>query len=147
MPDTRTLIGWGDSDWAQVASACHGMTAAWSDYTGFHIGTLPAAAPPTSHIWAWASDASRLMRARSDGERVIVGWLVRPATTGQGAAELAALARLEESVEVTERPAMPWSPEDKRVTMRGDARRDLIWYEVDVETADPVTFMWAKEPV
>lgn len=147
MSDTRTLIGWGARDWTEVVATCQGMTAAWSDYEGFHIGSLPTVQPPTSHVWAWSPDGSRLMRVRSDGKQVIVGWLVQPDLSGHGASEkLTALAQLTEQVAVTERDAQPWSREDKRVTMRGDARRDLIWSEVDVETADPVTFMWAKEP-
>jgi len=140
MPDTWTLIGWGARDWGQVLEACEDMTGAWADYEGFHTGPLPPAQPPTSHIWAWSADGTCLMRARSDADQVVVGWLTRQATD-----KVTALAQLTEQVAVTIRPATSWSTEDRRVTMRGDARRDLKWETLEVESPEPVTFVWAQE--
>ncbi len=141
MTSERTLVGWGTTDWPDLVAACAGMEAAWSDYEGFHVGALPTTQPPCSHLWAWSTDGSRLMRARPDGTRVVVGWLLQ--SPDQTLADKAALV---DTVLVTTRPMRQWAPEDKRVTLRGTAPRTITWQEVDVETADPVTFVWAVHP-
>lgn len=141
MTDERILVGWGARDWRDLVAACDGMEAAWTDYGGFRVGELPTAQPPSSHVWAWSSDGRRLMRARTDGSRVIVGWLIE-----ESEAPIERDARPVETVQVTVRPMRQWLPADRRVTLRGTAPRTLEWHAADVESADPVTFVWATHP-
>ena len=49
--ETRYLSGQGEVEWSQLRKEAGGLTCAWADYDGFHIGPCPDEAPPYSHIW------------------------------------------------------------------------------------------------
>ena len=50
LVETRHLESWGEVEWSRLREAAMGMTCAWADYEGFHIGPCPDVAPPYSHI-------------------------------------------------------------------------------------------------
>ncbi len=72
---TWTLLGYGQQDWPRVVELARGMTCAWADITGFHVGACPQTVPAYSHLWAWSAGHDRLLRARIDGDRAVVGVL------------------------------------------------------------------------
>ena len=72
---TAELLGYGRISWGQLTSflADADAEAAWADYSGFHIGPVPAEPPPYSHLWAWSSQW--LARVRIDNGTAITGVL------------------------------------------------------------------------
>lgn len=70
---TAELLGYGRICWGQLTSFLADAEAAWADYSGFHIGPVPAEPPPYSHLWAWSSEW--LARVRIDNGTAITGVL------------------------------------------------------------------------
>ena len=69
--ESRYLEGTGEIAWEEFSPSTKGLTCAWADYKGFHMGPCPQTAPPYSHIWGWNEDGSVLLRGRIDaGEKV-----------------------------------------------------------------------------
>ncbi|MBA8825284.1 hypothetical protein FHX42_002635 [Saccharopolyspora lacisalsi] len=63
-----TLRGTGRRDadtWNQLHAVTESWTAAWADVEGFHLETMPATPPVTTHVWAWST--GRWLRVRIDG--------------------------------------------------------------------------------
>ena len=70
------LTGHSRLPWKQIVELLADTRCAWADYNGFHVGEpCPNQAPPYSHLWAWTTDPTRLLRVRVDGEEGIVGEL------------------------------------------------------------------------
>lgn len=113
---TMCLTGYGRLAWANVERLLAGLSCAWADYEGFHVGRpCPGQAPPYSHLWAWNDDATRLVRVRVDGDEGIVGELTNgsPLAAGGGggaAASSGAAAAVGgcEQVEVRVSPGFCW---------------------------------------
>ena len=58
----------GKMTWEQaVAGPLAGTTCLWQDLDGLHVEPAPESPPPTSVLWAWSGDGSRLVRLRLDG--------------------------------------------------------------------------------
>ncbi len=104
---TWTLRGYGPQDWAQVVRQAAGMTCAWADTTGFHIGACPDRVPAYSHLWGWAGDRSSLLRARIDGDQAILGVLTTAGSDPQ--------ALLNEPVQVRQEQQYTWGPQDATI--------------------------------
>lgn len=138
MPD-RTLLGWGRQPWSFVVALTDGLTCAWADYAGFHVGACPPDAPPYSHLWAWHDDAETLVRVRIDLDAAIVGALiVRPDAFPQ--AENPPV--LVEKVPVVIETLLTWPPEHRRVGVQRDPHTLAgPVTAVRVLSAMPVTFI------
>jgi hypothetical protein len=136
MTDRRsaTLHGYGRLSWTALTAALRGVSTAWADYDGFHIGACPAEAPPYTHLWAWTD--GWLLRARIDGACAIAGIL----ETG-GTAPAALIALRSEPVRYLTRSAHSWPTTEKRVGQLPPevAGRHVTLYEVDGE--HPLTFV------
>lgn len=52
--------------WSDLLASDDSWTASWADHLGFHEESLPAEAPRTTHIWAWARHA--WLRVRIDDD-------------------------------------------------------------------------------
>lgn len=78
---TYRLISRGRLSWSKVVEAAKGLTCAWADLDGFHVGPAPTTAPPYSHLWGWSP--VRCLRARIDGDGAIVGVLAVDGTEGE----------------------------------------------------------------
>jgi hypothetical protein len=120
-PTTVSRTAWlaarGRQDWPLIVGLLGGCTCAWADLDGFHLGAPPAEPPLATHLWAWSPD--RLLRIRMDGSDGIVAEL-HLSDAGQG-----------EPVEVTERDAVTWMPDDGRVSADDQWRgRPVRIYEV-----------------
>ena len=129
--ETRRLEGWGEVGWSRLVEAADGMTCAWADYEGFHIGPCPAQAPPYSHIWGWNADGTTLFRGRIDAGRVTVGWL--RAEGGDG-----------EPVDCVAHGMFTWRPDHERLRIRSSG--ELIpptMRAIEVLGPRPVTFVSA----
>ncbi|GLI00902.1 hypothetical protein [Phytohabitans aurantiacus] len=136
MTDRRsaTLHGYGRLPWTDLTAALSGVSTAWADYDGFHIGACPAKAPPYTHLWAWAD--GWLLRARIDGTCAIAGIL----ETG-GSAPAGLIALRSEPVRYLTRAAHTWPTTEKRVGRLSPevAGQHVTLYEVDGE--HPLTFV------
>ena len=132
-----TLIGYGRIHWGQLTGLLADAEAAWADYSGFHIGPVPAEAPPYSHLWAWTK--GWLARARIDNGTAITGILVLSRAPSSG---LAAMCR--ETVKYQHAQAATWSPTEKRVgRLPGDiAGRPMDLYVIS--GGHPITFVTAE---
>lgn len=67
---TWTLHGTGRrtrDQWPLLHRHTDTWTAAWADITGFHLTTMPAHMPTTTHLWAWTSH--HWLRVRIDHDR------------------------------------------------------------------------------
>jgi hypothetical protein len=133
---TTQLIGYGRVGWEHLTGMLAGAEAAWADYSGFHIGPVPATPPPYSHLWAWTD--RWLARARIDRDAAIIGVLA----VG-GEPETALTVKLSEGVRYQLVQAKTWPGNEKRV---GPLAPDLANRGVDaylVAGARPVTFVAA----
>jgi hypothetical protein len=124
----------GIKPWDQAVSAhLPGWTCLWQDLDGLHVAAPPAAAPPTSVLWAWSGDGA-MARLRLDGDTVHV-----------------ALCAADVPVTAVE----PWTPTDGRVravrfapdTTAGLQLRleQAVVAGVDCE-AGPITFLRPARP-
>lgn len=133
MPDgikTRWLDGWGEVEWARLQEAADGMTCAWADYDGFHIGPCPTQAPPYSHIWGWSDDGGTLLRGRIDAGRVTVGWLRTSGAQG-------------EPVDCVVRDLLTWRQEHERLHITMDRPYPERMRTVEILGPGPVSFITA----
>ena len=132
-PENRHLLGWGEVQWERLATAATGLTCAWADYDGFHIGHCPPTAPPYSHIWGWSRDGSVLMRGRINGTNVTVGWL-HADSDADG-----------EPVACVARPLIPWEEGHQRINPRLAESTSMpsSMMAVDVLDGMPSTFIGA----
>lgn len=138
MPE-RTLLGWGRQPWSFVVALTDGLTCAWADYEGFHIGACPPDAPPYSHLWGWDDAAETLVRVRIDLNDAIVGALVERRDALPQAANHPVLA---EEVPVVIETLLTWPPEHRRVGVQHDPRTLAGPVSaVRVLSAMPVTFI------
>jgi len=142
------LAAYGRIGWAQVAGIVGDAQCAWADYTGFHIGPLPAQAPPYTHLWAWTG--SWLLRARVDGQEAIVG-LLQPDADGpadtdgdahpDAAPPVAGRHPARQPVRYVRYTAQTWPGAEKRV---GPLHPDLTGRPVQlfqISGKRPVTFV------
>lgn len=106
----RTLQGFGVRPWTWVKEIVTDLTCAWADTRGFHVGTCPTDPPPYTHLWAWDSGASRLVRVRLDVGNAIVGVL-----STQGQEVLGQLPAISERVKVRVAQAHTFRSEDTRI--------------------------------
>ena len=140
-----TLHGYGRIAWHEVIAALPGASVAWADYDGFHVGDVPTASPPYSHLWAWTNQW--LLRARIEGDHAIVATL-RPTPTG--AAITAPVAHwpvlLTEEVRYTHLETRTWPTGEQRVGPLGPdvAARPADLYHLSGE--HPVTFIRLRPP-
>lgn len=125
----RYLEGTGEIAWEEFYPSTEGLTCAWADYKGFHMGTCPQTAPPYSHIWGWNEDGSELLRGRIDAGHITAGRLL---ITGNG-----------EKVDCVIRDIITWKPGHERLKVRFYGRD--AWPEqmtaVEVLGEQPVTFI------
>ena len=132
--ETRYLSGQGEVEWSQLRKEAGGLTCAWADYDGFHIGPCPDEAPPYSHIWGWNRDGGVLLRGRIDAGRVIAGWLRKTPSGGEK----------EKKVPTVTRQVITWKPDHERLKINF-AGEKANWPEkmqsVEVLGENPVTFM------
>jgi hypothetical protein len=95
----------GRMTWSQaMAGPLAGATCLWQDLDGLHVEAPPAAAPPTSIMWAWRPDGL-LIRLRLDGQTCYV------------AVHDPAAGRPVPAVPIRTVPirTVPWDPSDGRV--------------------------------
>jgi sugar phosphate isomerase/epimerase len=125
--------------WDQLVHMLGDAPAAFADYDGFHLGQVPDAAPPYTHLWSWTDDW--LLRARIDGENVIVGTL---ALTGEPEHSEPPIIR--ENVRYERVTAKTWQQNEKRVGRLhpGITDRPVDVYLIAGER--PVTFLAAGSP-
>jgi len=62
-----------------LAGPLTGTTCLWTDLDGVHVAPPPAAAPPTSILWAWTR--THLVRIRLDGQDTYVAARQAPPST------------------------------------------------------------------
>jgi hypothetical protein len=131
---TAELIGYGRVDWPKLTVMLAGSQTAWADYDGFHIGPLPAAVPPYTHLWAWTR--RWLARARIEGDAAIIGVLAF-----DGEPQSAPPAQLRETVNFKHARATTWPADEKRVAKQADhvADRPVDVYLIPGE--QPITFV------
>ena len=74
MIETEQLRSSGWTTWEVVHQRLAGLTCAWADWQGMHLGEAPPV-PDTglTHLWAW-SDSS-LHRVRVDGAEAVMATL------------------------------------------------------------------------
>lgn len=104
-----TLVGLGTVAWTDLIDLTRGMTCAWADYEGFHVGSCPILAPPYTHLWAWSGDGTRTIRVRIDSGQPIVGMLLLGDHDGPIGAPLV------EDVTVREGGLKSWPVNDRSV--------------------------------
>jgi hypothetical protein len=133
--------GSGKMTWPQaVTGPLAGATCLWQDLDGLHIEPAPELPPPTSVLWAWADDNSRLARVRLDGGTAFV------AMHQEQRAGLAQGNR-----------TLPWSLQDGRIAAthgRGPAPEDsgvgAVYEQIVVDGISdgtgPVTFLRPLRP-
>jgi hypothetical protein len=127
---TARLIGHGLVPWERVVELADGLSCAWADYQGFHLGRCPAAAPPSSHLWGWSGN--RLLRVLVDGEQAIVGELLLAGPVDGGG----------ESVTVAERQLRTYAPEDGRIGAQPSGQLfPGVVHAVEVQGEMPVLFV------
>lgn len=140
ITETRYLSGQGEVEWSQLREDARGLTCAWADYEGFHIGSCPDDAPPYSHIWGWSSDGEVLLRGRIDAGRVTAGWLRKSPVGGDKEREVTAITR----------QVITWNPANERLKINFSDEHGNGWPErmQSVETLgeNPVTFMKEEGP-
>lgn len=130
----RHLTGLGTMSWEKVTDHLSGLTCAWADYDGFHIDIkCPKQAPPYTHLWAWNTDHSRLVRVRIDGDLGIVGVL---SITDEGG----------QQVSVSMHAGLPWGDNGRLGRQYGDdiTRTTFTLYEPMI--ALPATFVAGGKP-
>jgi hypothetical protein len=130
------LIGYCRVEWSVLCLILGEAPAAWADYDGFHIGQVPSAPPPYTHLWAWTEQW--LVRARIDGDQAIVGVLVLSAAPAGAPA-----AKITETVSFERAAARTWTEGEQRV---GPMPAEVADREVDiflVSGEHPVTFVSA----
>ncbi len=129
--ERRYLESWGEVEWSRLVDAAAGMTCAWADYRGFHIGTCPQEAPPYTHIWGWSADQQTLFRGRIDDRRVTVGWLRMAGASV-------------ELVYCVVRDVITWRPDHKRLQIEHDCvSYPHQMHAVEVIGPKPVAFISA----
>ena len=133
---TAQLIGYGRVSWEQLTGMLAGAEAAWADYSGFHIGVIPAAPPPYSHLWAWTD--RWLARARIDRDTAIIGVLAIG-----GEPEPGPPVKLTESVLYRRVQARTWPENEKRVGRQAPGIADRTVDTYLIAGASPVTFVAA----
>lgn len=93
--------------WAHLHETTRGWTAAWADHHGFHLDTMPAEIPATTHLWAWTT--GRWLRVRIDTPHWWAAVLT-PDDIGTGE------SWTPKNVETPQiHPVLHWNHEDKRV--------------------------------
>lgn len=111
---------------------------AWADLSGYHVGPLPAKAPPYSHLWAWeiTEDGTFpwLARVRIDGSHGIVGIL-----------EAASPATTDDTCQVVLRTGVSWHGNERIPPWANvvPGRQVVLFQTV---TALPVTYMALQKP-
>jgi len=115
--------------WERIHDLVGEQECAWADLDGFHVGPVPGAAPPSTHVWSWSP--TRWIRVRIDGNGGIVGVLSLDRTTG-GAVE---------AVSVQLARGHPWRNDDERVMPLADALVEQPWTLLTVMGLRPVTFV------
>jgi len=105
---TAELIGYGRISWDQLTSILTSAQAAWADYDGFHLGPVPPAPPPYSHLWAWTDHW--LARVRIDQDTAILGVLAL-----NGKPHPVPPDSPTETVTYQVARAATWPPDEKRV--------------------------------
>ncbi len=127
-----TLHGFGLQEWDEVLRLTSGLTCAWADTAGFHVGACPAAAPAATHLWAWDAAGETLVRARLDAGRAVVGVLAKHPHGD---------AVWSERVPVRCERARTWSPHEKRIADQPPGVLPGAVTTVTVLTPMPVTFV------
>ena len=133
---TGELFGYGRMDWSQLAVMLSGSQAAWADYDGFHIGPLPAAPPPYTHLWAWTH--RWLARARIEGDTAIIGVLAFDSEPQSAPPPL-----IRETVHFKHARGKTWPADEKRVAKQASHldHRPIDIYLIPGE--QPITFVAA----
>lgn len=130
-----TFTSYGRVPWAALTQALRGATAAWADYDGFHIGEAPVAAPPYTHVWAWADDW--LLRARIDGEQAIVATLH---LTGRAPVDIDPGAPAS-PVKVTRYLSRTWPSDEQRVGPLAEEVTGRLVELYQLDGTHPITFV------
>ncbi len=139
----RWLIPHAKCDWKDVVRVLDGLECAWADYEGFHVESAPPAeVPPYSHIWAWNSDGSRLLRGRIDGEYVWLGELRTKEITPDSNKPDSEPA---EKLPVVKRPIVTWNAGDLVIGQQKPEHLERDYYAVEVLSPNPVTFIGALD--
>ena len=136
---TAQLLGYGRISWDQLTGLLAEAETAWADYSGFHIGPVPAEPPPYSHLWAWTSQW--LARTRIDNGNAITGVLVLGSKPPSGPAVIS-----RETVRFQRARATTWPQAEKRV---GRLPSDIADRPVDIYLIPgdhPITFAALPTP-
>lgn len=137
------LTGHGRLAWKRIVELLADTRCAWADYDGFHVGKpRPDQAPPYSHLWAWDSDASRLLRVRVDGEEGIVGELSAKEPHPDDDRDLP--APREVSVRVS--TSLPWGDDGRIGRGVEPPVRNGVFTLYEPQLPASVTFVSWKEP-
>jgi len=129
------LTGLGRHSWDRVRSLIGDQECAWMDLDGFQVGSVPAVAPPSTHLWSWS--ATRWVRVRVDGAGGIAGVLSLDPTAalgGEAAGEV-------EAVSVQLAQGILWPADDLRVKPLPSALVRQPWTLLTVAGLRPVTFV------
>lgn len=138
-PGVADLIGYGRISWDQFTAMVSGATAAWADYTGFHIAPPPGSPPPYTHLWAWTSQW--LARARIDNGTAIAGVLALA-----GLPQHAPPVQSRDTVRFQHLQGATWPRTEKRV---GQLPPEIAGHPVDIYLIpgkNPITFITAATP-
>lgn len=143
METTRELVPWGRMAWAELSSAVEGVqfTCAWADYSGFHVGSFPLAAPPYTHLWGWNDEGSLLLRCRIDEGDAIAGWLVTPPGSAPDGRTACAASQ---TFTVAVNEVLLWGPDDQQVGPQDPDIHRWTMRSVELLTDRPVTFIWGS---
>lgn len=109
------MLGTGRHDvanWPVLMAALQTMTAAWADLTGFHVDDVPAAAPQTSHLWAWSP--GNWLRVRIDQPN----WWAALLTTDPSAADPDLWVTTEDGLTVDHHEVIHWAPDMGKIAQR-----------------------------
>lgn len=141
-PEAR-LYGYGRLEWDQVCALLDDAICAWADLDGLHLDPAPAAAPPTSHLWAWWPDGN-CARLRIDGTQAYTAVLrftdSQPRTTHPRPVA-------DEPVSPLLRADAPlWGTADPQAGPLPAELRDHTWDLLEITGPRPVTFVRASSP-
>jgi len=138
---TAELLGYGRISWDQLTVLLADAEAAWADYSGFHIGPLPAEPPPYSHLWAWTSQWLARTRIDNGTGSAITGVLVLGSAPRPGPPVIS-----RETVRFQYARAATWRQAEKRA---GPLPGDTAGRPVDIYLIPgdhPITFAALADP-
>ena len=125
---TYRLAGHGFLPWDAVLELLDGMTCAWADFRGFHVGSPPPQRPASTHLWGWSEGRWARLRVDGGGGSVVALLSSRPDASG-------------DQVEIAERTTTTWAGGDQRVGALPEALTEQPVRLLSTVEPMPLTFV------